>query len=319
MLQNLCKQGLGWDSEISAAETQDWELWLNSLPGLSNLRIRRCIKPEAFGDVVECEIHHFADASFVAYGSCCYIRLTDDKGNIHCSFLIGKSRLSPIETVSIPRLELTAAVLSVKLDKLVRKELDVINCPSTFWLDSTAVLFSIKNSTKRFPVFVANRLAIIEKHCNGSQWRHVPTKLNPADVASRGASVNSIVFHNPWLSGPEFLWHSETHWPSDPIINEQTSLESLPSDFIPKKREAIVNVTAASKPISCTVIDRLTERYSSLPKLLKFTAWIIRYIQFCRARKSSTLLSSYLSADELQYAELALIKYVQLQHFFSLV
>ena len=87
----------------------------------------------------------------------------------------------------------------------MRKRLDMINCPSTFWTDSTVVLFSIKNSTKRFPVLVANRLAIIEKHCNASQWRHVPTKLNPADVASRGASVNSIVSHNPWLSGPEFL------------------------------------------------------------------------------------------------------------------
>ena len=112
MLQSLCKRGLGWDSEIPAAEIQDRELWLNGLPGLSNLRIRRRIKPEAFGDVVQCEIHHFADASFVAYGSCCYIRLTDDKGNIHCSFLIGKSRLSPIKTVSIPRLELITAVLS---------------------------------------------------------------------------------------------------------------------------------------------------------------------------------------------------------------
>ena len=285
-------------------------LRLNSLSGLSNLRICRCIKPEAFGDGVECKIHHFADALSVAYGSCCYIRLTDDKGNIHCSFLIGKSILSPTKIVSIPRLELTAGVLSVKVDKLVRKELDVINCPSTFRTDSTAELFTIKNSTKRFPVLVANRLAIIEKHCNASQWRHVPTKLNPADVASREASVNSLVFHNPQLSGPEFLWHSETHWPSDPTTNEQTSLESLPADFIPKKREAIVNVTTASKPISCSVIDRLIERYSSFPKLLKSTAWIIRYIQVCRARKSSTLFSSYLSADEFQYAELALIKYV---------
>ena len=106
-----------------------------------------------------------------------------------------------------------------------------------------------------------------------------------------------------------------THWPSDPTTDEHTSLESLSTDFIPKKREAIVNVTAASKPISCSVNDRPIERYLSLPKLLKSTAWIIRYTQFCRARKSSTLFSLYLSADKLQYAELALIKYVQLQHF----
>ena len=163
--------------------------------------------------------------------------------------------------MSIPRLELIAAVLAVKLDKLVRKELEVMNCPSTFWTDSTAMLFSIKNSTKKFPVFVANRLATIEKYCNASQGRHVSTKLNPADIASCGAFANSIVSHNPWLSGPEFLRHSHTHWPSDPKTNEQTSLESLPTDFIFKKREPIVNVTAASKPIPCPVIDRLIKRY----------------------------------------------------------
>ena len=71
MLQSECKQGLGWDSEISAAEIQNWELWHNSLSGLSNLRIQRCIKPEAFDDVVQCKILHFSDALFVAYGSCC--------------------------------------------------------------------------------------------------------------------------------------------------------------------------------------------------------------------------------------------------------
>ena len=56
---------------------------------------------------------------------------------------------------------------------------------------SEAVLHCIKNKTKRFPVFVANRLAIIEQNTELDCWRHVPSNLNPADLASRGVRANS--------------------------------------------------------------------------------------------------------------------------------
>ena len=181
ILQSLCKQGLGWDCEIGDAEVRKWKLGLSSLSALSDLSIQRCIKPDEFHDIVTYEINHFADASSCAYGACCYIRLIDAHGNTHCCFLIGKSRLAPVKTVSIPTLELTAAVLSVKLDKLVRKKLTLTTCRSTSWTDSTAVLYSICNSKRKFPVFVANRLSVIEQHCDSSQLRHVPSKLNPAD------------------------------------------------------------------------------------------------------------------------------------------
>ena len=69
------------------------------------------------------QIHNFADASSYAYGASSYVRLMDDTGNVCCSFLLGKSRVAPIKAVSILRLELTAAVLAVRLDVLVRKKL----------------------------------------------------------------------------------------------------------------------------------------------------------------------------------------------------
>ena len=68
------------------------------------------------------EIHNFADASSYAYGACSYFRLIDADGNLSCSFLLGKSGLAPIKKVSVPRLELTAAVLAVRVDVIFRQE-----------------------------------------------------------------------------------------------------------------------------------------------------------------------------------------------------
>ena len=311
MLQRLCKQGLGWDSTIAQDDLQKWENWLSSLPKLSDFRIRRCLKPASFENYSVCEIHHFADASSFAYGACCYLRLINNQGKIHCPFLIGKSRLAPIKSVSIPRLELTAAVLSVKLDKLVRQELDLNNCKSIFWTDSTAVLFSIRNTKRKFPVFVANRLSVIEQHCSVLQWRHVPSKLNPADLASRGAPVDKITSPNMWSLGPKFLWLPEVDWPSSP-----GGPVELPSEFLLQRRRAIVN-TVTNQDLST---DRLIKRYSALPKLLKTTSWLLRYKKFLIGKVKNVNCSStkYLSADELKCAEIELIKYIQLQHFSAL-
>ena len=111
------------------------------------------------------QIHHFIDASSYGYGACSYLRLVDHSGSICLYFFMGKSRLAPIKSVSIPRLELTAAVLAARLDELAKRELK-IPLDSFFWVDSTAVLYCIRNITKRFPVFVANRLATIESLSN---------------------------------------------------------------------------------------------------------------------------------------------------------
>ena len=118
--------------------------------------VSRCCKPIDFGRIISYKLHHFSNASANAYGTCSYLRVVDDHSRIQCFLVIAKSRLDPLKTRSIPRLELTAVVLSVRLDKLLRKELQITACTSTFWSDSTVVLHIIHNSRKRFPVFVAN-------------------------------------------------------------------------------------------------------------------------------------------------------------------
>ena len=88
---------------------------------------------------------------------------------MHCSLVMGKSRVAPLKAVTVPRLELTAATPTVKVDKQIREELDLLINPVVFWTDSTIVLRYIRNTSKRFQTFVANRLQTIHDASSPSQ------------------------------------------------------------------------------------------------------------------------------------------------------
>eukprot|EP00794_Sanderia_malayensis_P014754 gene14754-biopygen11840 len=148
ILHQLCRKRLAWDDPVPDAELQCWQQWLTELQMLRELSVDRCFKPEAFGEPTITELHHFSDASEAGYGAASYIRMLNNKGHVHCIFLIGKSRLSPLKQMSIPRLELSAATLAVKFDQMIRTELDMEIDKSFFWTDSQAVLRYIHNETE---------------------------------------------------------------------------------------------------------------------------------------------------------------------------
>ena len=106
---------------------------------MENVNIRRCYKPTGFGYIVEYTLHHFSDASETGYGQASYLRMINKNGDIHCCLIFGKSRVAP-EYVSIPRLELTFANLSVKVSNMLRRELDIPVTSEEFWSDSHVIL-----------------------------------------------------------------------------------------------------------------------------------------------------------------------------------
>ncbi len=120
ILQELCKTGYGWDEPLPHAVTQQWTEWISGLEKIKHFSVARCIKPKDFGIIVKAQLHHFADASESGYGSVSYLKLTNEKDMVHVAFLIGKSRVLPLKQMTVPRLELAAAVLVVKIDKLLR-------------------------------------------------------------------------------------------------------------------------------------------------------------------------------------------------------
>ena len=85
------------------------------------------------------ELHVFTDASEFAYGAAAYIKVTNETG-VHVSLVMGKSRVAPLKTISIPRLELTAATVGANLSRFILDELDVDDITVHFWTDSMTVL-----------------------------------------------------------------------------------------------------------------------------------------------------------------------------------
>ena len=95
IIQRLCKNSLNWDEPIDDDTAQEWLKWRNNLKTLDGKSIARFLKPENFGDVVNCTLHHFSDAWESGYGKSSYIQLLNESGRVHCTLLIGKSRVAP--------------------------------------------------------------------------------------------------------------------------------------------------------------------------------------------------------------------------------
>ena len=125
---------------------------------------------------------------------------------IHCSLVMAKSRVTPMKFVSIPRLELTAAALSIKVSLILKKGLTRSTPIREFyWTDSMVVLGYISNEAKRFKVFVANRIQLIRENPNVNQWRYIETKKNSPDYTSCSLASHYSKKMKSWISGCKFL------------------------------------------------------------------------------------------------------------------
>ena len=146
VLPDLCRKKLHWDDIIPEDIMRRWQAWLQELPKLEQVAIDRSFKPPNLGEVTSTQLHHFSDVSHQGYGAVTDLRITDRRGNTKCSFVIGKSRLEPMKSVTIPRMELSAAVVATRLDTMSRKEISFPISKSFFWTDSTCVTLEIKTN-----------------------------------------------------------------------------------------------------------------------------------------------------------------------------
>lgn len=135
---------------------------------------------------------------------------------------------------------------------------------SVFWTDSTSVLKYIKNEDRRFHTFVANRISTVRESSEPWQWRHVGSKDNPADDASRGLKVAGFLKTSRWWEGPAFLWRHEEDWPNDAFD------VSLSADDKEVKREAAMNAINVCNAVTPT--DQLISYFSDWKRLKKAAA-----------------------------------------------
>lgn len=139
--------------------------------------------------------------------------------------------------MTIPRMELATAMLATRVDKVLKTELQMQLESSMFWIDSQSVLKYTANQHTRFHTFVANRIFIIREATEMTQWRYANTKINTADVASRGQTADKCMVNGRWIQGPDILWRSEKEWPKFPL-----ELISLSFDDTEVKRNPTVSI-----------------------------------------------------------------------------
>ena len=277
IMQQLCQAKLGWDDCIPEHLETQWKQWKSQLKMLEEIEVDRCIKPKKFGKVVNTSLHHFSDASDVGYGQATYIRLVNRDGDIHCSLLIGKSRVAPLKTIAIPRMELIAATVSVKVASMVKKQIELNIDSETFWTDSKVVLGYIQNESKRFKVFVANRVQLIHENSGREQWKYVNTSLNPADYASRGIDPSKIDKSEKWFYDPSFLWKKESDW----NLNDEETFH-LHNEDPEVKNDRCVYSTRVSQEFG--LMHTLETGISDWNRMKRLLAYMLKFI--CRFTQS---------------------------------
>ena len=310
IIQELCRDNADWDDPLTEELQMQWEKWRQDIINLENVSVRRCFKPEGFGQVKTAQFHHFSDASMSGYGNCTYLRLEDDQGSIHCSLVMGKSRVSPLKRVTTPRLELTAAVVSTTISSFLDSELRTLEAENFFWTDSNVVLGYINNDEKRFHVFVANRIRQIKDHSSPAQWRHVNSKDNPADIASRGASVLQLM-ESDWFEGPKFLRNAEL---LDP---EETCHEITDDD--PEVKRSCVSASQTKSSFDLARFDRFSSWYQLKRAVANCERYKTQLRKCCGVRSSASTKGRTppepLTVHDLQMAQTEIIKHVQEQSF----
>ena len=221
------------------------------------------------------QLHIFSDASEAAYGSVAYFRFSFKAGGHACKFAFSKSKLAPLKAITLPRLELNAAVTGVRMYKMVIRETDLPVERIVFWTDSTLTLQYITNTTLRPKAYVANRKSEINEASNMEDWRHVSGDINPADLLTRGVSDPSELMETgangtSFFSGPEFLKEDEEAWPT-------MAIDQLdPQDPEIRKKSVLIGLGIIHENPEGIAID--TERFSSWTKLNRVVGWVRRFL-----------------------------------------
>ena len=316
LIQELWRLNLDWDDVIPNDLQEVWKKWQGQLKNLANLFI-----PRHFGisvDAQSIELHIFSDASELGFASVAYLRIQLSLSRYACKLIAAKSHLAPVKKVlTIPKLELQGAVMSVRLAETLKKELDVKISRVIFWTDALTVLRYIKNDGKRWKIFVANRIAEIRESTEPEQWKFVPGTQNPADAATRGLPVQELHCDSTWFRGPQFLEMDDNNWPEIPnvgVVSEDD--ENL-------KRPVVMAMTTGPGSFDKSTLNVAKivhqERYSSFLKLKRHTAWVMRAVNnflSCISRfKLSPVKESGLSLEELELSERCLLRGAQIERY----
>ncbi|XP_061720563.1 uncharacterized protein LOC133527531 [Cydia pomonella] len=303
LLQKLWLSRIDWDTPVPEDIKSMWNNFINTLSRLNDLRIPRHVRGVHTGHT---ELHIFSDASLHAYGACAYIRTYDEGSDVTVRLLCAKSKVSPLKSLTIPKLELSGALVAAKLYKKITDSLRLVFNKVYFWCDSTIVISWLGMSPHLLKPFVQNRVTQINELTGNATWFHVRSEDNPSDLLSRGVTLDNLIDCNLWWFGPSFL-----HDPKSDFVSDNTSKNTAIED-LPELRSTAVSLV-------CNQQDELFnfDRCSSYIKLIRIGAYVLRFILNSRTNSERKQLrqTGSLSVDELDASRRMLVRFAQMQSF----
>ncbi|XP_062712316.1 uncharacterized protein LOC115269769 [Aedes albopictus] len=227
LLQDVWRAGIQWDQTISNEQWERWQKWIAVLRHVSTIQIPRCYFMNATAQYYkEVQLHIFVDASEGAYAAVAYFRIIDLNGAPRCALVAAKTKVAPLKPLSIPRLELQAAVLGTRLLHFVLEAHTITVKQRYLWSDSTTVLAWLRADPRKYKQYVACRIGEVLMETDASEWWWVPSKLNPADLATKWGSGPTLDADGIWFNGPPFLLKPIEEWPAQ-TTHQQTVEEEL--------------------------------------------------------------------------------------------
>ena len=304
LFQELCKLKLEWDEPIPEEKCLKWKIWLDDLKLVETIVVPRCLYSKCEGDIISVQLHGFGDASMQAYCAVIYLVCETTRGT-HVTLLCSKTRVAPLKSLSIPRLELMSArILAVLMDTVYNALKSQLKIDSIqYWLDSKTALYWILNRGE-WKQWVQYRVSEILKVSKKDNWGHVHGVDNPADLGSRGSSGSQLHDSQVWWNGPGWLKKGKNEWPKSLIIEESEEVSQ-------EKKKINVLTTIVEKPQGIDNVIDIT-KYSSLGKLLRVTSYVLRFINNMKGKKETHELNHRrLNVSEIRQAERHWIQQIQ--------
>ena len=302
ILRDLVAATTDWDTPMPDETLSHWQRWKASLVPLQNLQVPRMYR-QSLPPVNRRELHIFADASEKAIASVAYLKTTSPESE-QISFVLGKAKVAPKHALTMPRLELCAALLASEMGSFIHDNLDFIISATTYYSDSKVVLGYLNNRTRRFYTYVANRVQQILRLTEPEQWTYVSTHLNPADTGTRAVPAGQLA-DSAWLQGPDFLRSRQSHVDMMPKPAEYPLTED-DVEVRPEVRALKTHVSNDSFGVMRFA------RFSTWTSLVKAIANLTRLAATFAGRKRDT---EDLHASELERAKKLIIRETQRNTF----
>lgn len=298
LVQDVWRTGIHWNDLLPKNIFAAFKQWVHQFKKVKEFKLRRCYSQNfLMSDYVK--LHVFVDASEQAFAAVAYWRITCG-ARVQLMFICGKTRCAPLKLLTIPRLELQAAVLGARLRKTVLERHDVNVKSSTLWTDSRTVVSCIKSDHRQYKPFVAHRVSEILESTQENDWYWVPTKLNAADKATKTSNRCEYDVNSVWISGPEFLLLEKEKWPSQEFRFNQEDMSER------RKQIMFFGKVQWISP----------ERFSNYSRLKRTVGWIWRFVSKCRKDQHGEY-DGELTAHELNLAESTLCKIPQLEAYWK--